>query len=232
MTPERIKLCRQVASLFALTTSSVKGEAQSAKDRVKEIVKAHNLTFEDVSPHCNGNALALKVMRSFWSISETVSPAPEPAPRAYSDPGAWPPGGTYSTRADEDMFAQRLREHMERMSRGWGSASYGWDYAAPEPDPVTVTIDGQTMNVEDIPDALLRSYIGIHKMRADETQRYAGRAHDAIEQGEYAQAIRLLERLQVTSLSKSDLQKLEAEQHRRMMTPRPGPSFRGGRLEW
>ena len=82
---ERRKLCRQVAGLFALTTSSVAGEAQSAKETVKRLVKTHTLTFADVSPY--GNEIALKVMRSFWSIAE-ATPADPAKPEPRNTPAA------------------------------------------------------------------------------------------------------------------------------------------------
>lgn len=62
---KRERACRQAASLFALTTSGMVGEAQTAKEKVKAIVTTHRLTFAEVCPYSGGNEVALRVMRHF-----------------------------------------------------------------------------------------------------------------------------------------------------------------------
>ncbi len=260
--------------MFALTTSSLAGEATAAKNIVARLVKTHALTFAEVSPY--GNELALNVMRSFWSIApETPAPAKPNAEKAkptsrtaeqtlsefidqlrreqnrdaapshrYADPYY-----AYTRSNPWDVFGQQAYDSAapndpdpnsygpnHNGSNPYGSNPYGRPAFRPEP-PLSVEWQGKTVPVTELGSDALSYLILDYEGHREWVKNWKDKAHDAIEEERFDDAVAYLTRIQqritqqkstrVTKAVYEGLVKEAEERIRRRSTPRWSGGFSG-----
>lgn len=182
---DRLKICRQVASLFALSTSSVAGEADNARTKAQDLVTKHGLTFSEVSPHCN--EIALNVARVFWTNSES-----RPRPVFYGVDFAQDTDAI-SAEAVESI----LRNHYAR-SAIFGSpfVRYANPFFRPDLPPKTfATVSGVRRCVEDMDQMQLWTLVSQCDAYRGRIAGFRAEAHDALDADEYDRVEQIVRRM-------------------------------------